>query len=175
MAYGGAAAAAAAAAARKRQLRAQEEEEKMTQYEPEDLQDEWEFKIVRSPSAALRRPETLRQLMDEEARAGWVFLEKLDDSRARFKRSTGARYRDALLPAGVDPYRTRYGRESKAPSALLAIMVGLLLAGVLAFLILDGGLERIPSTTPWSSVTVLLGIVVLAALVMLKVLLRRRR
>jgi len=95
MAYGGA---AAVAAARKRALRDQEEEEKMTQYEPEDLQDDWEFKIVRSPAAAFRRPETLRQLIDEEAQSGWVLLEKLDDSRVRFKRSTRSRYRDALLP-----------------------------------------------------------------------------
>jgi len=175
MAYGGAAAAAAAAAARKKALKDQEEEERMTQYEPEDLRDESEFKIVRSPSAAFRRPETLRQLIDEEAQAGWVLLEKLDDSRVRFKRSTRSRHRDALLPEGVDPYRTQYGRGSRAPGALLAIVLGLLLAGVLAFVIVGGVLDGIRSPIPSSSVSVLVGIIVLAALVMLKVFLQRRR
>ena len=169
MAYGG-----AAAAARKRALKDQEEEEKMTQYEPQDLRDDWEFKIVRSATGAFRRQETLRQLIDEEAQSGWVFLEKLDDSRVRFKRSTGARYRDALLPDGVDPYRTRYGRGSKAPAAMLAMMVGLLLAGVLAFLLFNGAQDGSSSPIVWSSVSVLVGIVAIA-LGMLMVLIRRRR
>ncbi|HUW14633.1 MAG TPA: hypothetical protein VM537_33240, partial [Anaerolineae bacterium] len=165
---------AAAAAARKKALRDQEEEEKMTQYEPKDLQDDWEFKIVHSPAAAFRRPETLRKLIDEEAQSGWVFLEKLDDSRVRFKRSVGARYRDALLPEGVDPYRTRYGRGSKAPGAVLAIMMGLLLAGVLAFMVFNGSQGESGSPIVWSSVSVLVGIVAIA-LGMLMVLLKRRR
>ncbi|HUW09893.1 MAG TPA: hypothetical protein VM537_09185 [Anaerolineae bacterium] len=173
MAYGGAAA-AAAAAARKKALRGQEEEEDMTQYEPADLQDDWEFKIVRSPSAAFRRPETLRKLIDEEAQAGWVFLEKLDDSRARFKRTTGARYRDALLPDGVDPYRTQYGRGSEAPRGLLAVLVGLLLAGVLAFLAMGGVLDKMRTEIPWVSVSVLVGIVALATGMLTVFLIRRR-
>jgi len=54
-------------------------------------------------------------------------------------------------------------------------MVGLLLAGVLAFLVMGGILDRIRLPKSWSSVSVLVGIVVLSALGMLNMLLRRRR
>jgi len=33
-----------------------------------------------------RDPVVLRQLCEEEAEAGWILLEKLDDHRVRFKR-----------------------------------------------------------------------------------------
>ena len=98
-------------------------------------QNDWEFKIVRSDSGAFRKPEVLERLIEEEAQAGWVMLEKFDDNRVRFKRPRSARSRDDLLPDGVDPYRTRYGSPS-AQYATIATMVGLFLflaLGVLAF------------------------------------------
>lgn len=101
----GAGGAAAAAARRRMEL----EEEHMTQYSPSELTDDWEFKIVRSVTYSFRNPANLQKLIDEEARAGWVMLEKFDDMRVRFKRRRSARTNDASLPAGYDPYRTRYG------------------------------------------------------------------
>ena len=109
---GGAAAAAAAVAAAERQRVMFAEEEDMAGYTRDDLSNNWEFKIVRSDSAAFRKPEVLRKVIEEEARAGWVMLEKFDDSRVRFKRPRSARTRDALLPPGTDPYRTQYGISS---------------------------------------------------------------
>jgi hypothetical protein len=162
--------AAAAAAKRRKQLREQEEEEAM-RYTPEELEEDWEFKIVRSETSAFRKPETLKQLIEEESRAGWALLEKLDDGRVRFKRSPSARHRDALLPQGVDPYRTRYGPSSARYAVKVGVlMVALLLFGVLAFLLVAQRPERIQ----WSSISVLIGIVFLAV-GMLLVLLRRRR
>ena len=137
MAFGGV---AAAAAAKRRRMMLAEEEEGMVKYRQDDLSNDWEFKIVRSESGAFRKPEVLRKLIEEEARVGWVMLEKFDDRRVRFKRPRSARTRDALLPPGVDAYRTRYGAPS-AQYALLATMLGGLVAaglGVLAFLIADG-------------------------------------
>jgi hypothetical protein len=129
-AYGGAAAAAAAAEAqRQREL----EEELMTQYSPDDLANEWEFKIVRSSTSAFRRPATLQKLIDEEARAGWVMVEKFDDDRVRFKRRRGARA--ALdLPPGYDPYRTQFGMSSNLYAML--VVGGIFLAIGLFFLII---------------------------------------
>jgi hypothetical protein len=125
MAYVATTGAAAAAEKRRRLLFAEEED--MTGYTEDDLREEWEFKIVRSGTAAFRKPEVLKKLLEEEARAGWVMLEKFDDSRIRFKRPRSARAKDALLPADVDPYRTQYG----ALSNQYAVVVGLVMVGLL--------------------------------------------
>ncbi len=98
----------------------------MTQYTQDDLQKDYEFKIVRSGSAAFRKPETLKELVEEESRAGWVMLEKFDDSRVRFKRPRSARARDAFLPEGVDPYRTRYGAYLARRATMMGLVMGLL-------------------------------------------------
>jgi hypothetical protein len=135
MSYGGIA--AVTAAAQKRRQALLDEEEEMTQYSQDDLNDDWEFKIVRSGTAAFRKATVLNRLIEEEARAGWVMLEKLDDSRIRFKRPVRARAQDAYLPDGVDPYRTHYGSTAQYTMTVL-LMVGailLLALGILAFVI----------------------------------------
>jgi len=121
--------AANAAAARRRQILLEKEEEEMTQYTQDDLRNDWEFKIVRSGTAAFRKPEVLNKLLEEEAQTGWVMLEKLDDSRIRFKRPRSARAKDAYLADGVDPYRTQYG----TPVTRQAVLVGV---GLLVLLVL---------------------------------------
>jgi hypothetical protein len=117
------------------------EEEDMTGYTHDDLKQDWEFKIVRSDSGAFRNPEVLDRLVEEEARAGWVLLEKFDDSRVRFKRPRSARSRDAFLPSGVDPYRTQYGAPAGRQAMVTAVVLGGLLAlgGVAAFLYTETG------------------------------------
>jgi len=133
MAYVGGA--AAAAAAKRRQMMLAEEEEDMAGYTQDDLNSDWEFKIVRSDSGAFRKPEVLKKLHEEEARAGWVMLEKFDDTRIRFKRPRSARSRDALLAPDVDPYRTQYGTSATQYGlAVGALMILPLLAlGALGF------------------------------------------
>jgi hypothetical protein len=111
------------------------EEERMASYTREDLDEDWEFKIVRSSSSAFGKRETLQKLLREEGMAGWTMVEKFDDSRIRFKRPRGAREQDRFLPEGVDPYRTQYG----TPAAFYALLVvGILLAVLfaLAFVVL---------------------------------------
>ena len=132
MSYGAiAAATAGASAARRQRMQQEKEEEEMTQYTRDDLDDDWEFKIVRSSTAAFRKRETLDKLLEEEARAGWVMLEKMDDSRVRFKRPRRARAQDDYLPPDVDPYRTNYGAWSNQRA-----MVSLVGAGLAIFLVL---------------------------------------
>ena len=58
----------------------------MTPYQPQDLNDGWEFKILRSLTGAFGKPEKLREFLDEEAKAGWVLVEKFDNNRIRLKR-----------------------------------------------------------------------------------------
>jgi hypothetical protein len=133
MAYAGAA--AAAAAQQQREL----EEEHMTQYTPNDVADEWEFKIVRSVTNAFREPATLQTLIEEEARAGWVMLEKFDDARVRFKRRRSARTNDSSLPAGYDPYRTRYGISD---GAMAIIVIGAITVCLVIFIAVIAIIER---------------------------------
>ena len=76
-------------------------------YSPADLQGEWEFKILNSSTLAFRKPEVLQKVLEEEAQAGWILLEKMDDGHLRFKRPLSARSNDRNL--SFDAYRTHYG------------------------------------------------------------------
>ena len=108
--HGGAGAAAAAAAAAEIARRMRKEEEEMTPYSDRDLSEGWEFKIMRSNTAAFKKPEQFRQMLNEEAEAGWQLVEKFDDSRVRLKRPRDAQANDAqFATSGRDPYRTNFG------------------------------------------------------------------
>ncbi len=109
--------------------KARREEETMTAYTPQDVSEEWEFKILRSAGGAFRNPAAQARAETEEALAGWALLEKFDNDRLRFKRPVSARRKDGMLPPGVDPYRTTYGMSEGA----LAFWVigGLLVLGLL--------------------------------------------
>jgi uncharacterized membrane protein len=75
-------------------------------YTPADVRGEWELKVLASDAGAFRDPDVLRKVQAEEARAGWVLLEKLDDKQLRFKRPMSARMGDQALP--FDAYRMTY-------------------------------------------------------------------
>ncbi|MCX6783801.1 MAG: hypothetical protein NT141_01900 [candidate division WWE3 bacterium] len=114
------AAAAAAAAARMRQ-----EEEEMTTYTPEDLNNGWEFKILRANRiGGFKDPLVLKKALDEEAQTGWQLVEKFDDYRLRLKRKISERSKDSQ--ATSDPYRTIYGMSTAA-------MFWLVMGGTLGF------------------------------------------
>jgi hypothetical protein len=115
----GAAAAAAVARARR------EEEESMTTYSRADLAEDWEFKIVRSATGAFKNRHLLQQVVEEEARAGWVLVEKFDNQRLRFKRPASARAGDATRD--FDPYRTTYGiSEGKLAATIIVTMFSII-------------------------------------------------
>jgi hypothetical protein len=119
--HGGAAAAAAAVA------RMREEEELMTPYTRDDLAADWEFKILRSNTGGFRKPERLKQILDDEARAGWVLVEKFDNGRLRLKRPRTAKGNDPNLD--FDPYRTQVGLSE---GGLVMMILGLVLGAFLA-------------------------------------------
>jgi hypothetical protein len=173
MTYGtGAWIAVAAGAAEKRKMLLAEEED-MTQYTQDDLKNDWEFKIVRSEAAAFRKPEVLSRLIEEEAQAGWVMLEKLDDSRVRFKRPRSARARDAYLPDSVDPYRTQYG----AFSAPTAAAVGILIAGLAVLALVALGSSQAgggDAQIPWIGISLVVP-VILVVLGLMVFAMRKRR
>jgi hypothetical protein len=126
--------AASAAALQEHQRKLREEEEQMTGYDGEDL-DGWEFKIVRASTRKFKHPRFVRQVCEEEARAGWEMLEKFDDYRIRFKRRvdhrTDDRHRDQ------DPYRTQIGMTGHMLELSVAGVVigGLGVVALIAFLV----------------------------------------
>ena len=125
----GAAAGAAAAAAAAEILRREEEE--MTPYSAKDLDEGWEFKILRSNFAAFRRPEKLQAVLEEEKRGGWTLVEKFDDQRIRLKRPAGAKFAQSDFADGYDPYRTTVGASQNA-LALTAVGFFFLVASGIA-------------------------------------------
>ena len=129
----GAHAAAHAAAQKKRQ----QEEEEMTKYTRDELENDWEFKIVKSVTGKFSKREAVEQVRTEESIAGWVMVEKFDDNRIRFKRPLSAQRNDYNLPPGVDPYRTTYGiSEGALGLTIFGIVVGISgLIALLAFLL----------------------------------------
>jgi hypothetical protein len=107
-----------------RQHQTEEEEERLTPYDstetivPNESRTAkqrdprlvgWEFKILRTERELFRDPVVLQQVCDEEAIAGWILLEKLDDNRLRFKRPIAMREVIAPDTLGFDPYRSFYG------------------------------------------------------------------
>ena len=121
----------AAAAAAARRERERNEEETMTGYTRADLIEGWEFKILRSVTGAFGKPDLLRQALEEEARAGWVLVEKFDNGRVRLKRPASARVGDAAL--GLDPYRTSYGMSD---SKFAFMFIGIVLSLVVLLLLI---------------------------------------
>lgn len=143
----------------------------MTRYTPEELEGNWEFKIVRSETGAFRRPEVFQTLLQEESIAGWELVEKLDNQRVRFKRPANARRRDATLPPGVDPYRSTYGNATARTTMIIGI--GILMAllaglGVVAATIKEGAIIKLLATIP-------VIIIVIGFIFMLVVIIQRRR
>jgi hypothetical protein len=127
----GAAEGAAAAAAIAEAMR--QEEEEMTPYQPNDLADGWEFKIVRSGMNAFKNPERMRAILEEESKAGWILVEKFDNQRIRLKRPAFAKNLDPKLD--FDPYRTYVGTgEGHLAAVIIALIFGglLLVATLLA-------------------------------------------
>lgn len=116
----------ALAVAVKKQRESQEEEEMMSHQA--DPSAQFEYKIIRSATGALKHPAKFKAILAEEAQAGWELFEKLDCSRARLRRLTSWRDRDAGLTQ--DPYRTRVG----ASEGMIALWIILgIVAGVAVF------------------------------------------
>jgi hypothetical protein len=137
MSIGAGAAAGAAAAAAELQRR---EEEEMTAYNTKDLDEGWEFKIVRSNFALFRNPEKLRAVLEDEKRGGWTLVEKFDDQRIRLKRLAGTKVAQGDFGDGYDPYRTTVGM---ANGAIVMTLIGISLALGLGMMLIASLVSRV--------------------------------
>jgi hypothetical protein len=163
-------------AANEQRRKIEQEEEEMTKYTSEDLEQDWEFKIVRGFYPVFRKPEVFQTLLEEEALAGWELVEKLDDRRVRFKRRKDARRRDATLPPGIDPYRTQYGTNTNAIGVAIGLISLLLFAGLfLAIALFEKPSFDFGGGTPFVLIaTVIPGLMVIIGIVAV-ILARARR
>ena len=114
----GAEGAAAAAAAKRKRDREREEEEEVTPLNS-DPSGVVEYKIIRSATGAFKNPAKFRAALEEEARAGWELVEKLDDSRVRLRRSIAWRQKDGEL--AQDPYRIKVGMSESVLALWIAL------------------------------------------------------
>jgi len=126
---------AAAHAAVERKKKLNREEEEMTSYSREELEQGWEFKIVRSASGSFKDPLVLAQTVEEERLGSWDLLEKFDNERLRFRRPIAARSRNGSLPAGYNPYRTQVGMSEGAMVLYVLLAIGVVTAGIVALVI----------------------------------------
>ena len=90
-------------------------------YTGQDLGEGWEFKILRANTRAFRQPDNLKQACEEESQNGWVLLEKLDDSRLRFKRPRKAR--ETAAAGAIDPYRSHYGMDPTRRAVIIVVSI----------------------------------------------------
>ncbi|MDX2255695.1 MAG: hypothetical protein NW214_09285 [Pseudanabaenaceae cyanobacterium bins.39] len=110
------------------------EEENLTRYESNTSSDQpkgWEFKILRTSSGGFRSRRVLNKVCAEEAQAGWILLEKLDDHRLRFRRPIAARDRDHQCR--IDPYRTRYGIAEIVETITTVVVLIAIMGGAAVF------------------------------------------
>jgi hypothetical protein len=112
--------AAAAGAAAARRLREHEEEEELTTFTTDPMGD-LEYKILRSATGVFGDPAKFRAALEEEARAGWDLMEKLDDKRVRLRRPISCRAKDGEL--SQDPYRIQVGMSEGAQAVLIFLGV----------------------------------------------------
>lgn len=119
----------------------------------------WEFKIVRADRDLFRNPTVFNQLCKEEAAAGWILLEKLDDHRVRFKRPIALRDIIKVESLPFDPYRCHYGSSWNWLTWLgaIAALTAILLPAYLGYALVSVTLTKsslpekplfLPSQTP---------------------------
>ena len=114
----------------------------------------WEFKIVRAQGNLFRHPEHFQTLCEEEAEAGWILLEKLDDNRVRFKRPIAMR--QIINPdfLNFDPYRSHYGNSLawKTWLGAIATIALLTLPAYVGYVLVSRILANDNATTPGQTI-----------------------
>jgi hypothetical protein len=107
---------------------------------------EWEYKIVRAYSDLFRNPTNFIQLCEEEAQAGWILLEKLDDRRVRFKRSVAMRSQIDVTQLAFDPYRCYYGPSNQWTNFMgaIAAVTAMVLPAYLGYTLVSQTLQEAP-------------------------------
>lgn len=80
--------------------------------------DNKEYKVITSNTPAFGNPDKLKQLLAEEAGAGWDLEEVIDANKIRVSRDKSARANDASCK--INPYRIDVGMNNLVYMAIAA-------------------------------------------------------
>jgi hypothetical protein len=92
---------------------------------------ELEYKVVQSNTPMFAETSKMKQVLDEEAVAGWRLLEKLDNYKIRLQRDISHRANDAGLAR--DAYRTSVGVSSVVTYSITAVITISIVLAILYF------------------------------------------
>jgi hypothetical protein len=82
--------------------------------------DNKEYKVITSNTPAFGNPAKLKQLLAEEAQAGWDLEELIDSNKVRVSRDKSARTGDGSRT--IDPYRINVGMNQTVYLAIAALV-----------------------------------------------------
>ncbi len=108
--------------------RKQSEEKLLAELIAKDETLTYEYKILHGYLNAFGKPERLQTVLEEERRAQWELVLKLDDERLVMRRPRRTIQYAAGLETDIDPYRTEVGGHRLA--TFLTIFIGLLAMGI---------------------------------------------
>lgn len=113
----------------------------------------WEFKIVRGNGDLFRDPAVFQRLCQEEALAGWILLEKIDDRRVRFKRLIALRNVIDAQKLAHDPYRCYYGSSFRPLRwfGAIALLMAIGMPSYFGYTLVSKMLTHSPETQPTAS------------------------
>jgi hypothetical protein len=95
---------------------------------------DWEFKVMDGIGLIFARREKIQEIVDQEARAGWELVTRLDEGEIVLRRPISARAQDPLLSPDVDPYRTEVGQATLVKVVVVTLVLGMVLFTVLLVL-----------------------------------------
>jgi len=121
-------------------IKKRNEEEENMGYKQDELENDWEFKILRSAAGEFKKYAIVEQAKLEEAAAGWVMVEKFDNNRIRFKRPASAVDDDINLPEYIDPYKTTYGRSEGTFALSIIAVIALVIGTFITIGVLTGNM-----------------------------------
>jgi hypothetical protein len=154
----------AAAAKRREQEQEREELAMIERLSQEDGEGRYEYKVLRSYTNAFRSPERRRQILNEEARAGWEMVAKLDNARLIVRRPRTTQ--DSPIQ-GIDPYRTQVDTNLPVVSGVLVAMI--MLVGMVVFIVFmnDNAPASAAGTIP--VIIILIGLIAVVSIIAAKI------
>lgn len=144
----------------------QQDEKLLAELIGKDKEDQYEFKILRGHLRTFRKPERLQAILEEERRSQWEMVIKLDEERIVLRRPRRSHAYDAMSGSETDPYRTQIGSSLVSP--ILFVVLGLLLAGGLAFFLVAGAnnLEIAVDASRWPIIAIAITVGILMVFVL---------
>ncbi len=97
--------------------------------------DNKEYKVITSNTPIFRNPAKLKQILAEEAQAGWNLEEVIDSSKIRVGRDKSNRAGDGSR--AIDPYRINVGMNQALYLAIVASITILVIWAIIQAVMLS--------------------------------------